>query len=102
MLLYQRRRAYIYVTREKGGARQLLVFTQDSPDSGIQVPGGSIESHETPMEGMRREILEEAGLNDFLFERALAVDVQQVEKEGYGIPLFLAEQPNQRAACVGW
>jgi 8-oxo-dGTP pyrophosphatase MutT (NUDIX family) len=80
--LNQRRRAHIYVTREKDGARQILAFTQDGPDSGVQVPGGGIEAHETPMEGMRREVLEEAGLKDFLFERALAVDVQEVEKDG--------------------
>ncbi len=80
-----RRRAYIYVTREQDEERQLLVFGQDDDDSGIQVPGGGIESHETPIEGMRREIFEEAGLKDFLFERALAVDIQEVEKDGVPI-----------------
>ncbi|HEY7126997.1 MAG TPA: NUDIX domain-containing protein [Ktedonobacterales bacterium] len=80
--MQQRRRAYIYVTREKDGDRQLLVFAQDDDDSGIQVPGGGIEAHETPLEGMRREILEEAGLNSFIFERGLVVDEQELVKDG--------------------
>ncbi len=78
----QRRRAYISVTREKAGARQLLVFTQDSPEAGIQVPGGGIEDHETPLEGMRREILEEAGLSTYTLMRYLAVDVREAVLDG--------------------
>jgi 8-oxo-dGTP pyrophosphatase MutT (NUDIX family) len=85
--LQQRRRAYIYVTRETAQSRQLLVFIQDEPDSGIQVPGGGIEPHETPLQGMQREILEEAGLTHFTSIRALAVDVHEGTMEGAPIRL---------------
>lgn len=71
-----RRRAYAYVTRTKEGARQVLVFSQQNdPEAGIQIPGGGIELEETPLEGVRREIVEETGLLDCLVERELAVDV---------------------------
>lgn len=77
-----RRRAHIYVTREQAGVRQLLVFTQDGSEAGIQVPGGGIEDHETPLEGMRQEILEEAGLSSYTFMRYLAVDVREAVLDG--------------------
>jgi 8-oxo-dGTP pyrophosphatase MutT (NUDIX family) len=71
-----RRRAYAYVTRIKNGARQVLVFRhRDYPEAGIQIPGGGIEPEETPLEGVRREVVEETGLLDCTVERELAVDV---------------------------
>lgn len=71
-----RRRAYAYVTRIKDGARQVLVFSQhNDPEAGIQIPGGGIELEETPLEGVRREVVEETGLLDCTIERELAVDV---------------------------
>ena len=39
-----RRRAYLYITREAAGRRQLLVFVHRvplDPEAGIQVPGGT-------------------------------------------------------------
>lgn len=71
-----RRRAYAYVTRIKDGARQVLVFSQhNDPDAGIQIPGGGIEPEEAPLEGVRREVVEETGLKECLVERELAVDM---------------------------
>ncbi|HEX6777377.1 MAG TPA: NUDIX domain-containing protein, partial [Ktedonobacterales bacterium] len=65
-----RRRAYAYVTRMKDRTRQVLVFSQQNdPEAGIQIPGGGIEPEETPLEGVRREIVEETGLLDCLVER---------------------------------
>jgi 8-oxo-dGTP pyrophosphatase MutT (NUDIX family) len=73
-----RRRAFGYVTRTKNGTRQVLVFRhRDYPEAGIQIPGGGIEPEETPLEGIRREIVEETGLLDCAVERELAVDVRE-------------------------
>lgn len=73
-----RRRAYAYVTRMKDRTKQVLVFSQQNdPEAGIQIPGGGIEPEETPLEGVRREIVEETGLLDCLVERELAVDVRE-------------------------
>ena len=48
-----------YITRE----RRLLVFSQpDFPNAGIQVPGGSAESSESPQQAVLREARKETGL----------------------------------------
>ena len=42
---------------------KLLVFREpDFPEYGLQVPGGTMEPGETPVEAARREFLEETGL----------------------------------------
>ena len=75
-----RRRAYAYVTRIKDGIRQVLVFSQQNdPEAGIQIPGGGIEPEETPLEEVRREVVEETGLLDCAVERELAVDVREYQ-----------------------
>jgi 8-oxo-dGTP pyrophosphatase MutT (NUDIX family) len=56
-------KVYAYITRQRGGRQELLVFSYvDEPESGTQVPGGSLEPDETPAEGALREVREEAGL----------------------------------------
>ncbi|HEY7347606.1 MAG TPA: NUDIX domain-containing protein [Ktedonobacterales bacterium] len=93
-----RRRAYIYVIREKDGVRQLLVFHEDDPEAGIQVPGGGIEPDETPLEGMKREVLEETGLKACVVERELAVDLRQYEdhlQERHFFWLSVADAPDE-------
>ena len=61
----QRRRAYLYLTR-KTGQLQVAVFRH--PDETltltVQIPGGTIEPHETPEAGARREAFEESGVDD--------------------------------------
>ena len=50
----------IYITR----GDQLLVFTHpDFPEAGIQVPAGTVEPGEEPVDAARREATEETGLD---------------------------------------
>ncbi len=52
-----------YITREKDGLRQLLVFKhRDYPDAGVQVPAGTIEDGESVEAALVREIEEKSGL----------------------------------------
>ena len=58
-----RQRVVAYVTRERDGVRELLVFDhRDHPDAGTQVPAGRIDPGETLEECLHRELDEEAGL----------------------------------------
>jgi 8-oxo-dGTP pyrophosphatase MutT (NUDIX family) len=59
-----------YVTREK----HLLVFRQpDFPEAGIQVPAGTIEDNESPLDAVKREVTEETGLKDFTIVSKLGI-----------------------------
>lgn len=55
------RKAYAYITHR----RRLLVFRHpDSPEAGIQVPGGTVHPGEDPAVAVLREAREETGLSD--------------------------------------
>lgn len=57
------RKVYAYLTRQRAGRRQALIFTQDDPAAGVQVPGGTVEPGESLAAAVRREVWEEAGLS---------------------------------------
>ena len=58
-----RQRVVAYVTRERDGVTELLVFDhRDHPEAGTQVPAGRIDPGETLEECLHRELDEEAGL----------------------------------------
>jgi 8-oxo-dGTP pyrophosphatase MutT (NUDIX family) len=58
-------RVLAYVTRERDGRRELLVFDhRDYPQAGTQVPAGRLEPGEDLESGLLRELVEEAGLRD--------------------------------------
>ena len=58
-----RQRVLAYVTRERAGVKQLLVFDhRDHPDAGTQVPAGRLDPGESLEECLHRELDEEAGL----------------------------------------
>ena len=60
----RRQRVLAYVTRERAGVRELLVFDQPAfPDAGTQVPAGRLDEGESLEQGLRRELHEEAGLD---------------------------------------
>jgi 8-oxo-dGTP pyrophosphatase MutT (NUDIX family) len=79
------RKAYGYVTRIHNANKQVLVFRHpllDITEGGIQIPKGTIQAGETPLEAVRREIIEETGLTEFTVEREIAVDVWEYRHEG--------------------
>jgi ADP-ribose pyrophosphatase YjhB (NUDIX family) len=68
-----RKRVVAYVTRERGGRTELLVFDEeDAPDVPTQVPAGRIDSHESLEEGLHREVEEETGLTGIRLVAELA------------------------------
>jgi 8-oxo-dGTP diphosphatase len=59
-----RGRVSAYVTRDRDGRRELLVFEhRDHPEAGTQVPAGRLDPGETLEQGLLRELHEEAGLD---------------------------------------
>jgi 8-oxo-dGTP diphosphatase len=64
-------RVLAYVTRERDGRRELLVFDQNDPDAGTQVPAGRLEQGEELVPGLLRELEEEAGLRNVRVVRKL-------------------------------
>jgi 8-oxo-dGTP pyrophosphatase MutT (NUDIX family) len=58
-----RQRVLAYVTRERDGVRELLVFDhRDDPAAGTQVPAGRLDPGETLERCLLRELDEEAGV----------------------------------------
>ena len=56
-------RVLAYVTRERDGRQELLVFDhRDQPKAGTQVPAGRLEPGEELEAGLLRELKEESGL----------------------------------------
>ncbi|WP_324728400.1 NUDIX domain-containing protein [Lysinibacillus fusiformis] len=67
-------KAFGYITREHGEQIQVLVFEQNTVGAGIQVPKGTIEEGETPLEAVKREMLEETGLTTLVVQGLIAQD----------------------------
>ncbi|KZE37793.1 NUDIX hydrolase [Bhargavaea cecembensis] len=63
MMVELRKKVLAYITRGDGPDQQLLVYTmKDHPESGVQVPGGTIDRGELLMDALYREIVEETGI----------------------------------------
>jgi 8-oxo-dGTP diphosphatase len=68
----KRRRVLAYITKERNGRTELLVFAhREYPEVGLQVPAGRLEPGEELEAGLRREIEEEAGLTNVRIVREL-------------------------------
>ncbi|NRF44489.1 NUDIX domain-containing protein [Bacillus subtilis] len=68
------KKAYGYVTRDKGGKTQVLVFQHPIKEAGIQVPKGTVKHDEHTYNAVIREIEEETGLKNFEVEKLIAED----------------------------
>ncbi|MBY0597874.1 NUDIX hydrolase [Bacillus bingmayongensis] len=70
MTMLYKKKVYAYITREKEGVTQLLVFThRDMPEAGIQVPGGTVDEGEKLEPAVLREVLQESGIRHLCIER---------------------------------
>ena len=75
-----RKRVMGFVTREREGVHELLVFDHaDMPNVPTQVPAGRIDAHEDLETGVRREVEEETGLTAFEIVGELA-DADEVDR----------------------
>lgn len=58
--IVQKVRGYIFRSRLQ--TQELLVFDEpDYPEAGFQVPGGTVDPGESPIEALKREMKEETG-----------------------------------------
>jgi 8-oxo-dGTP pyrophosphatase MutT (NUDIX family) len=80
----RRARVLAYVTRERNGRTELLVFDQrDDPDAGTQVPAGRLDPGESLEQGLLRELHEEAGIENARIVRELPVLGEWVARSPY-------------------
>lgn len=68
-------KVYGYVTRQHDGRQELLIFSQDDPAAGWQVPGGTVDPGETLVAAVQREVAEESGLHDLELQGEVAVTI---------------------------
>jgi 8-oxo-dGTP diphosphatase len=91
----KRRRVLAYITRERNGRTELLVFShRDHPEIGIQVPAGRLEADEELEPGLRREVEEETGLANIRIVRELPgfEDHYRSRYENHGFHVILVEE----------
>jgi 8-oxo-dGTP diphosphatase len=92
----RRQRVVAYVTRERHGRTELLVFDHlDFPHLGPQVPAGRLDPGEDLHTGLLRELEEEAGLTRIRNARELP-DFEDHYSNGYenhGFQVALDEVP---------
>lgn len=66
-----------YIVRHGPAGKELLVFRHlDHPEAGVQVPGGTIDEGEAPVDALHREVHEETGLQSIRV-------IKQVAKEPF-------------------
>ena len=92
-------RVLVYVTRERNGQTELLVFDQrDDAASGTQVPAGRVDPGETLEQAVLRELHEETGLERASIIRELPILgdwVQEAKYENHAFEVRLEEEtPN--------
>lgn len=76
-----RHRVYAYITQ---GDRLLLLEHPEHPEAGLQVPGGTVEEHETPDAAVLREVKEETNLQDV--ELLMFLGDEVVDMRPFGMP----------------
>jgi 8-oxo-dGTP pyrophosphatase MutT (NUDIX family) len=86
-----RERVLAYVTRERNGVKELLVFDQEDPHAGTQVPAGRLDPGESVEQGLRRELDEEAGIGRATIVRELATWDTRYENHAFEVHAEEAE-----------
>jgi 8-oxo-dGTP pyrophosphatase MutT (NUDIX family) len=76
-----RKRVVAFVTRERDGTTELLVFDYEGM---TELPGGRIDAHESLEEGIAREVEEETGVADVRVVEELADPAEFVRLYGPG------------------
>lgn len=84
------RKVTAFVTRGVEPNRQLLTFVH--PLAGRQLPAGSVEEGEEPIESATREVWEETGVGNI--EQIALIDVEKVHADGSG---FLSTEVGVRS-----
>lgn len=72
-----RKRVYLYIVRRN---EVLVIRHVDFPELGLQIPGGTVESNEAPIDAAAREALEETGLAELGSPMLLGVTAVQSER----------------------
>jgi 8-oxo-dGTP pyrophosphatase MutT (NUDIX family) len=91
----RRARVLAYVTRERNGRTELLVFDhRDHPEAGTQVPAGRLDAGESLEQGLLRELHEEAGIEDARIVRELPVRGEWVARSPYDDHAFEVRGPD--------
>jgi len=81
-----RKRVLAYVTRERNGRMELLVFDAPShPRLGTQVPAGRVDPGETLEQCLYRELDEEAGITEGRIVRVLGTWTKRYENHAYEV-----------------
>lgn len=75
-------KAYAYATRSSGSDRELLVFEQEKPGAGVQVPKGTVDDGESPSGAVVRELGEECGVEDVTSVSHLTTDRWTHDRRG--------------------
>src|SRR5262249_46208904 len=86
-----RQRVLAYVTRERDGVKELLVFDhRDDPAAGTQVPAGRGDPGETLEQCLFRELDEEAGITQARIVRELGRPTWPVKYENHAFEVHVA------------
>lgn len=59
------KKAYGYITRISKQHHEILIFEHPMKEAGIQIPKGTVEHNEMPLDAVKREMAEETGLTQF-------------------------------------
>ena len=101
----RRRRVVAYITRDRDGRRELLIFDhRDHPEVAVQVPAGRLDPGESIEDGLLREIEEESGLTNVPVVRELPgfEDHYRSKYENHGFHLVVdGDTPDEWEHEVG-
>ncbi|WP_163538052.1 NUDIX domain-containing protein [Gracilibacillus sp. YIM 98692] len=93
------KKAYGYVTRNKNGKTQVLVFQHPIPAAGVQIPKGTVKDEEDTYNAVIREIEEETGLRNFDVEHLIAEDYWEYDNGAihnrFFYKIYISDAPDE-------